>query len=363
MSKEFISGLELSEKFYQDVVKEKIESEYPNLDYAAALIGKGSEVLGFDDKMSTDHHWGPRLYLFLRDDDYQTFNFEIKQYLSYNLPTSFLGYSTNWSEPDPNDSMNQFLIRKDKHPINHRIKIFTVKSYLLELLNIRTLELNEIDWLTIPEQILLEFTSGEVFYDSYEELTNARKILKYYPESLWMFKILSQCDRISQEMVLVGRTGGMGDDLGSMIEASRLVRYIMEMAFILEKKYIPYQKWFSKAFNGLNISMSLKPILLSILRETNWKEREKYLCEAYLKLIDKINQLKIIPNIDVSSVNFFNRPQIIVPFDTVMRELEKQQKNILKDLKYPIGSINQFVDNCNILSDTRYSKNAKIFFQ
>jgi hypothetical protein len=46
-----------------------------------------------------------------------------------------------------------------------------------------------------------------------------------------------------------------------------------------------------------------------------------------------------------------------------MEELEKQTKDIMKDFKYPIGSINQFVDNCNILSDIRCSKNAKIFYQ
>ena len=62
----FIPGLKLSELFYNDVIKEKLEKEYPELEYAAALIGQGSEILGFDDKMSTDHHWGPRLQLFLK---------------------------------------------------------------------------------------------------------------------------------------------------------------------------------------------------------------------------------------------------------------------------------------------------------
>jgi hypothetical protein len=33
--------------------------------HAAALLDSGSEVLGFDDAMSTDHHWGPRVLLLL----------------------------------------------------------------------------------------------------------------------------------------------------------------------------------------------------------------------------------------------------------------------------------------------------------
>jgi len=34
------------------------------LRYAAGVIGYGSEVIGFNDEMSTDHMWGPRFLLF-----------------------------------------------------------------------------------------------------------------------------------------------------------------------------------------------------------------------------------------------------------------------------------------------------------
>lgn len=363
MIESFIPGIKLSERFYNDAVKEQLEENYPDLHYAAALIGRGSEVLGYDDNMSTDHHWGPRFYLFLKDNDFQEYNIEIKEFLAQNLPTSFLGYSTNWSEPDPNDSMNQCLIEKKKPPINHRIKIYTVKSYLRETLHISKLNLSELDWFSIPEQILLEFTSGKIFYDSYGELTHAREILSYYSHSIWLFKIIAQLERLSQEMVFVGRTGGIGDDLGSMIETSRLVRFIMEMAFILEKKYIPYQKWFGRAFDDLPIAKSLKPILTSILRESDWRSREKILCEAYMEIIQKINSLKITPNIEIKQKSFYNRPHMVVPFESIIREFEKRLNGKFKDLKYPIGTINQFIDNCNILSDAEYSKNVKLFYQ
>jgi hypothetical protein len=45
-----------------------LRAEYPALSYSAALIGWGSDVLGFDSERSTDHNWGPRLQLLLPDD-------------------------------------------------------------------------------------------------------------------------------------------------------------------------------------------------------------------------------------------------------------------------------------------------------
>lgn len=37
-------------------MKEKLETNFDGLEYTTALIGQGSEVLGFDDEMSSDHH-------------------------------------------------------------------------------------------------------------------------------------------------------------------------------------------------------------------------------------------------------------------------------------------------------------------
>ena len=54
--KDFIPGLELASKFYEEAVKPILESVFSALPYSAALIGTGSEVLGFDNAMSADHH-------------------------------------------------------------------------------------------------------------------------------------------------------------------------------------------------------------------------------------------------------------------------------------------------------------------
>ena len=54
----FVSGLDLSRRFFREIVRPLLATAFPNLHYAATLLGPGSEVLGFDTEMSVDHDWG-----------------------------------------------------------------------------------------------------------------------------------------------------------------------------------------------------------------------------------------------------------------------------------------------------------------
>src|ERR1044072_584430 len=97
---EFIRGLRESELFYSEAAKPILETFFPQVSYSAALLGWGSEVLGYDDVRSSDHHWGPRFYLFLSPEDYKQNKNDIYQTLSLNLPHRFRGYSTNFGKAD-----------------------------------------------------------------------------------------------------------------------------------------------------------------------------------------------------------------------------------------------------------------------
>lgn len=352
--KKFIPGLELSERFYTDVVKGIIKDNLPNLRYAAGLIGPGSEVLGFDDTISRDHHWGPRLQLFLENSDYQKYSDKLDSIFRKQLPYVFLGYSTNWSEPDPNDNMTQMLKPISKGTINHRIEIYTVTSYLKKFLNITDLKLSERDWLLFPEQRLLEFTSGKVFHDEAGELTKAREVLHYYPTNVWKFKLMALWEKISQEMAFVGRTGIIGDDLGSRIEATRLVRNMMMIAYVLERQYIPYAKWLGHGFKTLPIANKLGPILSKVLTEEDWRKREEHLCEAYLILLTEQNELMVTPSISLKPQSYFKRPQVVIDAGKVVNEVRKSVLPPLNSIKYPIGTINEFIDEMNTLTDAEF---------
>ena len=92
-----MSGRELSRRFYEEQVRSVLHLGFPGLPYSAALLGRGSEVLGFDDEMSRDHNWEPRVLLFLRDDDYARYGEAVERFLGDALPDRFAGYPTQFS--------------------------------------------------------------------------------------------------------------------------------------------------------------------------------------------------------------------------------------------------------------------------
>jgi hypothetical protein len=124
---EFISGLQMSKRFYEEAVRPVLGKHYPGLKYSAARLGHGSEILGFDDKRSTDHHWGLWLQIFLSRSDHLHYSSDIKAVLSRELPYEFMGYPTNFGAPDDDGVRHPEKIRK--WLIDHGIGICTVASF------------------------------------------------------------------------------------------------------------------------------------------------------------------------------------------------------------------------------------------
>ncbi|MHA2105974.1 MAG: DUF4037 domain-containing protein [Candidatus Hodarchaeales archaeon] len=346
-----IKGLELAEKFYHEIVEPLLKENYPNLSYACGLLGTGSEVLGFDDEISTDHHWGPRLQFLLNDDDYYNLDLELHDFFAENLPPEFMGYSTHWSPPDPEDSGTQLLQTHEGGKINHRIEILSIDYYLRTSLSISTLNLEFVDWLIIPEQKLLEFTSGKLFRDDLGELTKYREKLKFYPDDVLRFKLIGCWDYINQEAPFIGRTGGKGDDLGSRIITTRMVKMLIKIAYLLEKKYPPYSKWLTHGFDLLPNIEQLKILLERALTTSNWREREDCLCEAILILIEKQNKLSLTKPLSLKPEQFHGRDIKIIEIEIVVKALSGEIDLDSNSLSQ-IGGIDQFIDNTLILSSS-----------
>src|SRR5215472_15264088 len=122
----FIPGIQLNEMFYREAVAPILASAFPALRYSAALIGYGSDVLGFDSERSTDHEWGPRLVIFLGDEDHQRRATSISDVLSAKLPVEFHAYSTNFSEPD--EYRVRVMERGEPGRVRHHVYFHTLNE-------------------------------------------------------------------------------------------------------------------------------------------------------------------------------------------------------------------------------------------
>ncbi len=132
-----------------------------------------------------------------------------------------------------------------------------------------------------------------MFYDGLGQLEPLREQLRYYPHEVWLYLLAVQWMRIGQEEAFVGRCAQVGDDLGSRIIAARLVRDLMRLCFLMEKRYVPYPKWFGSAFAELACASALTSTLTRILQANTWGERQEHMSTAYEYIAKMQNDLHI----------------------------------------------------------------------
>ncbi len=349
LKQKFIKGLELSELFYKEAVKPVLDSNFPDLTYSAALLGKGSEVLCFDTPQSMDHDWGPRLMLFLAEADREMYQEKIDQVLHQELPAEIHGYSTNFGNHEDGTTVMTVI---DNGLINHRVMIFAVQSFLKYVLKFDpTGEIQPVDWVSVPEYYFLMLTSGRVFYDGLGQLEPIRENLSYYPDDVWLYLLAAQWQRISQEEHFMGRCGQVSDDLGSRLIAARLVRDLMRLCFLMERKYSPFIKWFGSAFAQLDCASELLPVFTEVFEAGSWDERQKYLCIAYEFVAKMHNSLNITDQLPATVSQFHNRPFLVIhagKFVDAIRD-EIKSKEVLA-LPKNLGAFDQFVDSTDALN-------------
>lgn len=360
---EFIPGLRLSELFYSEAVSPIMASNFPTVRYSAGLLGSGSEVLGFDTRQSTDHHWGPRLQVFLSDGDHATYGKSIDKALSEHLPRQFRGYSTNFGPPD--EIGVRLMTDIESGPVSHGVNITTIRSFFESYLGIDPdNEMKVLDWLTIPEQRLLSVTAGNVYHDGLGRLEQVRQKFSNYPRDVWLYLLAAQWTSIGEEEAFIGRTGEVGDELGSRIIAARLVRALMKLCFLLERQYAPYSKWFGTAFGRLACSKKLTPIFREVLRAESWQDQEKYLSRAYTAVAEMHNALGITPPLDTKVSPFYNRPYQVIHSERFVDEIRKAIKDQdVRKIKVSIGSIDQFVDCTDIMSEPQLYRRLRAMFE
>ena len=347
---QFLPGLALGRRLFEQAIGPILAQSVPHLTYSAALIGHGSDVLGVDTARSMDHEWGPRCLLFLNEEDFQQHAAEFGDVLRRELPVVIDGIPTNFEPTD--EAGIARLEAVETGPVDHRVSVTTVDRFIRDRLGWNSWRApTVIDWLLASDERLLELTAGAVYHDALGQLGPMRRSLSYYPDQLWRYMLAAQWQRISQKEAFVGRTGEVGDELGSAMVAGMLVRDLMRLAFLLERVYAPYEKWFGSAFAELNAAADLTPSLTGALAARTWREREGHLGSAYEYLAQAHNALGITEPLSPELRPYHQRPYRVLHAERFAEAIQRTitGREVLALPPY-IGSIDQFVDSTDLLT-------------
>lgn len=167
------AGQALARRFYERVILPRVAPVLDPLPHAAALLGDDSEVLGFDDAVSTDHDFGPRLQLFLPPDVDPA---PVLAALE-DLPERFDGFPTAYR-----------LRNVSGGQIQHQIEVTTAAAFFTRYLTVDPAAgMNLADWLLTPTQTLATLTSGPIFADPAGLVKTRQAALAWYPDDIWRY--------------------------------------------------------------------------------------------------------------------------------------------------------------------------------
>ena len=312
----------------------------PSLDYAAALLGPGSEVLGFDSPRSTDHDWGPRLQILTGSEAGAEAGAELSGVLERRLPESFRGYPV-------------FFPASADHPggvPRHWVEVATLHSFLKQMVGFDAAQAVGVSqWLATPTQRLAELTGGAVFHDGPGELTLARARLAWYPDQVWRYVLACQWQRIAQEEAFPGRCAEAGDELGAAVVAGRLARDLMRLGLLMDRRYPPYSKWLGSAFAQLAVAPAIGPALSAALAATDARAREQGLVRACELAAARHNELGLTDPLDPRSRPYYDRPFQVLDAGRFASALLATVTEPDLRRRLPVGAVDQFVDNTDAL--------------
>ena len=241
-----MNGLELVRAYWEAFGREMLEHEFPELMdlTAVGLCGSGSEVAGWDDAVSRDHDFEPGFCLFLPDEDQVSRAAAFRLERAYaKLPKEFLGFR-----------------RAALSPVGgNRHGVIRLRDFLLEKTGTPDGILSPREWLTVPEQNLLEVTRGGIWLDKSGIFTGIRSRLARFPEDIRLRKL-------SGELLLMNQSGQYnfrrcldhGETGAAMLTVHEFVQSAVHALHLLDGAYLPYYKWAFRSLRELGERRSVQ---------------------------------------------------------------------------------------------------------
>ena len=259
-----MKSLDLNRAYYRECIAPLLARHCPAIArrHAAALVGWGSEVLGYDDAHSRAYGWGPRVVLFLAEEDIGARE-EVRQALAVHVPPTFMEFPTRYTDPTQGPPMPTLdPAGWLQVPVTTAARFIRLYLGLAEV-DPRNPSLASRDWLVLPEHALLRVTAGEVYHDGVGELTALRDFFGAYPDDVWRYRLAYAWTSLGWDIDLIGLCAGRGDTFSARIAVGRSVERIVALAFLLNRAYHPgYLKWVQREFARLpHLAAEIGPVL------------------------------------------------------------------------------------------------------
>jgi len=243
-----MTGMELAEKLYNDKIRDAIAAEFPAhaSRIAVGLAGPGSECFGYDDDVSRDHDFAPRLCLWLTEADAR----EIGQ----RLQSRYEAWTAEFDAVTP--------MARD------RSGAVAIPDWYRRFTGCPGVPQDPVAWLRVPEHLLAAATNGRVFRDELGEFTAIReKLLAGYPPDV-------KRKRLAARLFTMGQAGQYnlprclrrGDAVAASFALSEFMRAALEAVCILNGRYAPYYKWLYRAAGELPLCADAVKLTAALLR-------------------------------------------------------------------------------------------------
>ncbi len=230
-----MTGLELSERYYEAFGKAMIHEQFPQFEgvIAVGLCGSGSECLGYDDEISRDHDFEPGFCMFIPGEDVVDRRSAFLMERAYaKLPKEFEGFSK--SMVSPAGGSRRGVIRQE--------------DFLTQKLGRSDGRLTLSDWLTIPEQYILEVTNGKIYRDDSGAFSGVRERLARMPEDIRRKKLAGSILTMAQAgQYNYKRCCEHGEPAAAQMAIAEFVKAGIHTCMLLNGAYTPFYKWSFRA--------------------------------------------------------------------------------------------------------------------
>jgi len=284
-------GLQLHKRFAEEWCLPFLRDHFTELEdrVALAATGGGSDVYGYDDDVSRSHKWFPRCLFLLTETDRHQYGDELQATLTNHLPPQFAGVetlaATTWG-PEEHPS-----------PVGSAVVMSTPAFFNL-MTGHPSAPSDPISWLAIPECDLYHATNGRVFHDPLGEFSERRETFADYPEPVWWRRLCQQLTILDVDIMYnLGRCLPRQDGVTAFIWTGKGIRALLRIAFLVNHRYAPYDKWLYTAFKDLPVlSQEIDPLVCQIVEEPHCHERYQLFMSAVRVVVEYLIDEGILPN-------------------------------------------------------------------